>query len=692
MKKFSWLLILTLALVLGACQSTPAPTAAAPTEAPAAAPTEAPAAAPTEAPTTAPAVAPTEAPTAAPTEPAAPAKKFRVALVLPSPITDMAWGESIYDSLVRLQDELGGKDAMEIAYSENMFNVTDAAAAIRDYADSGYDLVIAHGTQYGTSLFEIAPDFPDTSFAWGTATDTGADQGITNVFAYEARAEQGGFVNGVLAAKLTQSNVLGVVGPVEAGDAKLYIDGFVAGAKYANPDVTVNVSYTGSFGDTSLAAEAANTHIQAGADILTGSAQQVVGAIGVAKEKGVLWMGTQADQSSLAPDIVVATQYYDWTPVLRDMMKKHNAGTMGGEVYTLTLENGGLDMRFADSLNADALAAANDALNAIKAGKLDPMNPGESAAPATADTLDYSFDPVRIALVMPSTISDLAWSQSIYDSLKKIQDVVGEANMEIVYSENMFNVTDAAAAIRDYADSGYNLVIAHGAQYGTSLFEIAPDFPDTSFAWGTSTDTGAAEGVTNVFAYDPRAEEGGYVSGVLAAYLTKSGIIGVIGPVNAGDAKLHIDGFLAGVKAANPDVQVNVSFTGSFGDTSLAAEAANTHIQAGADVLTGSAQQVVGAIGVAKDKGIPWLGIQSDQSPLAPDIVVATDLYDWRATIIEMIKLNQAGEPGNKVLHLTLANGGQTMIYADSLPADAVAAAKQAEADIIAGKITIPIE
>ena len=45
---------------------------------------------------------------------------------------------------------------------------------------------------------------------------------------------------------------------------------------------------------------------------------------------------------------------------------------------------------------------------------------------------------------------------------------------EIAFTENMFNVTDAAAAIRDYAESGYNLVIAHGAQYSISLFEIAP--------------------------------------------------------------------------------------------------------------------------------------------------------------------------------------------------------------------------
>jgi basic membrane protein A len=294
----------------------------------------------------------------------------RIAVVMPSTDTDLAWSQAISDSLLRLQEEAGGEEVMEIAYTENMFNVTDAAAALRDYAADGFDIVIAHGTQYGTSMFEIAPDFPDTTFAWGTATDVGTDQGLENVFAYEARAEQGGYVNGVLAANLSESGVIGVVGPVEAGDAKLYIDGFLAGAEAANPDVQVNVSYTGSFGDTALAAEAANTHIQAGADVLTGSAQQVVGAIGVASEQGIPWMGTQSDQSSLAPDIVVASQLYDWDDVLRDIIQKHQAGEYGGTAYALTLENGGLVMQFDDGLDADAVAAANEAAEQISSGDL----------------------------------------------------------------------------------------------------------------------------------------------------------------------------------------------------------------------------------------------------------------------------------------------------------------------------------
>lgn len=322
-----------------------------------------------------------------------------------------------------------------------------------------------------------------------------------------------------------------------------------------------------------------------------------------------------------------------------------------------------------------------------------PGSGGAAAAPeaAPAAATDESA-PVRVALILPSTINDISWSQSIYTSLKALQDEMGADKLEIAYTENMWSVPDAAIAIRDYAAAGYNLVIAHGAQYGDSLMDIAPDFPEVSFAWGTTTDTGADKGITNIFAFEPRGDEAGYVTGVLAALLTKSKVIGLVGPVDAGDAKLHVDGFLAGVKATDPEVDVNVSFTGSFGDTALAAEAANTHIKVGADVLTGSSQQVVGAIGVAKENGVPWLGVQADQSTAAPDTVVASAIYDWTGLLKDILAKRAAGVMGGEVLELTYANGGIRTIYSDALPADAVAAAKAAEQGLADGSITIVVE
>ncbi len=282
----------------------------------------------------APAPAPTEASVAGP---------VRVAVVMPSIVNDSAFSQSMYDALTRIQTEMGGPEKFEIVYTDNMFVVEDAAAAIRGYATEGYDLVIAHGSQYGASLQEIAPDFPTTSFAWGTTADT---FGQPNIFAYEAASQEGGYVNGVLAATLSTSNLIGVVGPVEVGDAKLYVDGFKAGVLATKPDATVNVNYIGSFSDVPLASEAAATHISAGADVLTGSAQMVLGAIDKAEEASALWFGTQSNQSSLAPSIVVASQVYHWEVALHEMISLIQSGTLGGRTFTADLSNGGLVIEF----------------------------------------------------------------------------------------------------------------------------------------------------------------------------------------------------------------------------------------------------------------------------------------------------------------------------------------------------------
>ena len=296
-------------------------------------------------------------------------EKFRVAIVMPSTIKDLAFSQSMYDALVKVQTDMGGPEKFEIVYSENMFVVDDAAAAIRDYATNGYNLVIAHGSQYGSSLQEIAPDFPKTSFAWGTTVDT---FGQPNIFAYEAAAQEGGYVNGVLAAMLTKSNVIGVVGPIETGDAKLYVEGFKAGVLATNPDIQVNVNYIGSFSDTALAAEAANTHISAGADVLSGTAQMVVGAIGKAKEANALWFGTQSNQSSLAPSIVVASQVYHWEVMLKEMIGLIQKGTLGGKSFTANLANGGevIEYNSGYSLPADVKAAGDATIKGITDGSI----------------------------------------------------------------------------------------------------------------------------------------------------------------------------------------------------------------------------------------------------------------------------------------------------------------------------------
>ena len=293
----------------------------------------------------------------------APDVPFRVAVVAPSASNDLAFTQSMVDAVNALLD---AGHISEVAITDGTFIVEDAGAAIRGYAEDGYDLVIAHGSQYGGPLQEIAPDFPDVSFAWGTAVDT---FGIPNVNSYSVRSDLGGYVNGTVAAQLTESGVIGVIGPIEVGDAKLYVDGFAAGATAQNPDVEVNIVYTGSFADVALAAEAAQSHISAGADVLTGSAQMVVGATGVAQENDVLWFGTQANQTALGEDIVVASQVYRWEVILSQVVEQVKSGTLGGTTFIMTFEGGGLEIQFNEAM--DIPAAVLDSAQATIAGLSD---------------------------------------------------------------------------------------------------------------------------------------------------------------------------------------------------------------------------------------------------------------------------------------------------------------------------------
>ena len=286
------------------------------------------------------------------------AEGFRIAIVAPSASNDLAFTQSMVDAANTIE-------GAEVSVTDGTFVVEDAAVAIRDYASDGFDLVIAHGSQYGGSLEEIAPDFPEVSFAWGTSANT---YGLPNVFSYEAASDQGGTVMGKMAAALSQTANVGVVGPIETGDAALYVDGFEAGVLSQDPSATVNINYIDSFSDVALASEAAQSLIGAGADVLSGTAQMTVGAVGVAKQEGVLWFGTQSNQTSLAPEIVVASQVYHWEHMLEDMIDKVQDGTLGGELYKITFANDGLVIEYNEDFDLpdDVKDIAEDAIQTFK--------------------------------------------------------------------------------------------------------------------------------------------------------------------------------------------------------------------------------------------------------------------------------------------------------------------------------------
>ncbi|HXR11391.1 MAG TPA: BMP family protein [Gaiellaceae bacterium] len=297
--------------------------------------------------------------------PVTPATTMKVALIAPSAHNDLAFTQSMYAALQKLKT----KYHFKLSVSENQFVVADAANIMRQYAAEGYNLIVAHGSQYGGTIQQLAPKYPKVSFAWGTA---GSTFNLPNVYAYQANSNEGGYVQGYMAALLSKTKVLGEIGPIAVGDAKLYVDGFKAGALAADPKATVHVSYTGSFSDASLMSKQATNYLAAKVDILTGSSQSVVGAITVAKAQNIPWFGTQWTQASLAPKQVVSSQVYDWTGALGQILTGIQAGKLGGSTYTLTLKNGGEKIAFNPkfALPATVKAAGMKVIAGIEKGSI----------------------------------------------------------------------------------------------------------------------------------------------------------------------------------------------------------------------------------------------------------------------------------------------------------------------------------
>lgn len=575
----------------------------------------------------------TEAPTAA--------KPFRVAVVMPSAINDLAFSQSMFDALTLIKDEMGAGN-FEFAYSENMFVVDDAAAALRDYASQGYDLVIAHGSQYGTSVAEIAPDFPDTSFAWGTTVDTFTSQGINNVFAYEARSEQGGYVNGVLAASLSKSGVLGEVGPIETGDAKLYIDGFALGAKATNPNIKVNINYIGSFSDVALASEAAQTQVNAGADAMTGSAQMVVGAIGVAEASKVLWFGTQSNQTELAASIVVASQVYHWEVVLRDIVAKVKAGSLGGEAFALTLANKGLVIEYnPDYALTEEVRAKADA---AEAGIIDgSIVIGEYTPPPTP-----TVEPLVFGMVLVGPKNDHGWSQAHYEAGLYVEKNLPGSRMIVFESLNSADKPEATleGVVTDMVADGAKLIITTSDEFEEDTSTVAPNFPDIIFINASGDDVHAGTAPANLGNIMGRMEDMKAIAGCSAALATQTGKIGYMGPlINFETRRLVASAYLGaqycwenyrGMNAA--DLSFTVTWIGFWfnipGVTLDPTEVATQFLDSGVDVLMSGIDttEAIDVAGQHKVQGDTVWAVPYDYAGAcaqAPDVCLGVPYFNW---------------------------------------------------------------
>jgi basic membrane protein A len=235
--------------------------------------------------------------------------------------------------------------------------------------------VIGVGFLMGEAVQLVASRHPDVNFA---IVDFAYETPPANVKGLVFEEDQAGYLAGTMAALLTKSNTIGVVGGIEQVPAvQKFVKGYEAGAKAQKSDITVRSVYLPSFTDPAAGAEAARSQISDGADVIFGAGGQTgSGAIQGAASQGALVIGVDQDEynttfkggSVEGADKLVTSAIKRVDNAVFDTIKSAVDGNFSNELYVGNVANGGIDYAEAHDASATVTAEIKAQVDKIKEG------------------------------------------------------------------------------------------------------------------------------------------------------------------------------------------------------------------------------------------------------------------------------------------------------------------------------------
>jgi basic membrane protein A and related proteins len=250
---------------------------------------------------------------------------------------------------------------------------------------------------------------------------------------------------------------------------------------------------------------------------------------------------------------------------------------------------------------------------------------GSATAQSTAD------QGLKVALILPGPASDKGFNQSAYESLAELQSKFGA---ETAYTESVAP-NEFETAYRDYANNGYNVIIGQGFEFGDIATKVAPDYPDVKFL----VTNNPSLSLPNAEGLQPSSEQAAYMAGVVAGLATESGNVGGIAGQEFPVIVAQMEAYRLGVLSVRPDASVTITYLGTFDDVAKAKETAQAMISNGIDVIYHIADAAgVGVIQAADAGHILVIGWGKDQSALAPDAVVTSQIVDQKEMIVEAVQ------------------------------------------------------
>ena len=311
-----------------------------------------------------------------------------------------------------------------------------------------------------------------------------------------------------------------------------------------------------------------------------------------------------------------------------------------------------------------------------------------SQAPAeVADAGAEASGKIKIGMVTDiGGVHDQSFNQSSWEGLVKLAEE--DDSFDVKYLESKTDA-DYATNIDTFIDNDYDLVIGVGYMLADAISNAAETYPDRKFAL---IDEVIASPKPNVACLTFKQEQCSYLVGVVAAMMSKNNNIGYVqGMLGENQNKFGV-GYVAGAKSVNPDIVVQQQVANSFADSAAGKALANKMFSDGADVIFHAAGGTgAGVISGCQENGIYAVGVDSDQSYIAPNTIITSAMKMVGVSAIEIAKEVKNGtfKGGEKVF--SLENGGIDIAPTKTLlTQEVIDKVEQVKQDIKDGKIVVP--
>ena len=296
-------------------------------------------------------------------------------------------------------------------------------------------------------------------------------------------------------------------------------------------------------------------------------------------------------------------------------------------------------------------------------------------------------DPIKVAGIYTVPVEQ-QWVSRIH---KAAEASKAAGVVDYTYTENVAN-TDYARVMREYAESGVQLIVGEIFGAEDEAREVCAEYPNVAFLMGSSFLHDDA--LPNLAVFDNYIQDAAYLSGIIAGAMTK-GNIGMVGGFPIPEVNRLMNAFMAGAREMNADIKFQVSFIGSWFDPPKAKETAVAMIEGGADLLYA---ERFGVSDAAKEKGVLAIGNVINTQAEYPDTVVASALWNFEPTFNKAVEAVLAGafKADNYGVYSTLKEGGCELAplgtFEGKVPQAALDLVASREAEIRAGTFIVVVD